>query len=36
MVDAEHEKELPNVLPNGNPFTPQIGYDFYRAVGACR
>ncbi len=30
MVSAKHQKELPNVLPNGNPFASHMLYDVRR------
>ena len=29
MVSADHQKELPNVLPNGHPFATRINYHIY-------
>ncbi len=33
MVSANASKELPNVLPNGNPFVIPLLYDFRRDTG---
>ena len=32
MVNANRRKELPNVLPKGNPLPPQIDYYVYREL----
>jgi hypothetical protein len=32
MVNANHQKELQNVLPKGNPFHGQIEYTIYEEI----